>query len=199
MFLHDAIAGFALGLSLIMAIGAQNVFVLQQGILRSHVFAICLTCALSDAILISIGVGGFGWIVKAAAWLEPFLITAGASFLFVYGAISAFKAWKPDTLNFDRTKPSSLMGAVTTCLALTWLNPHVYLDTVVLLGTVSTQYSSRYAFAAGAIVASFFFFFTLGYGASRVAHIFSHRNAWRILDIVVALVMWAIALRLITQ
>lgn len=199
MLFNDAFAGFALGLSLIIAIGAQNVFVLQQGILRSHVFAISLTCALSDAVLISIGVGGFGWIVQAAGWLEPILITAGASFLFAYGAISAYKAWKPDTLKFDRSKPRSLTGAVTTCLALTWLNPHVYLDTVVLLGTVSTQYGSRYAFAAGAIAASFFFFFTLGYGASRVAHIFSNRNAWRILDIVVALVMWAIAFRLIIR
>ncbi|MGI9391677.1 MAG: LysE/ArgO family amino acid transporter [Boseongicola sp.] len=197
LILQDAFAGFALGLSLIIAIGAQNVFVLQQGLMRSHVFAVCFTCAISDAVLISIGVGGFHLIARSVTWFEPLLTTAGAIFLFVYGAISARKSiWPADTEKIGDLVPRSLASVVTTCLAFTWLNPHVYLDTVVLLGAISTQYESRYSFGVGAVAASFFFFFTLGYAAQRLSHLFESRLAWRILYGVVAVIMWTIAFNL---
>ena len=197
ILVQDALAGFALGLSLIIAIGAQNVFVLQQGLMRSHVFAVCITCAVSDAVLISIGVGGFHLIAKSAAWIEPLLTTAGAVFLFVYGAMSARKSiWPGETAQIGNPVSRPLASVVITCLAITWLNPHVYLDTVVFLGAISTQYGSRFSFGAGAVAASLFFFLTLGYGAQRLSHVFESQLAWRILDAIVALVMWSIAFRL---
>jgi L-lysine exporter family protein LysE/ArgO len=195
---HEALAGFALGLSLIAAIGAQNVFVLRQGLMRSHVFAVCAACAISDGVLISIGVGGFHLIAKSSEWIAPFLTTAGAAFLLIYCALSARRSiWPGDVKRIGEQKSGSLASVLSACLAITWLNPHVYLDTVVLMGTVSTQYESRMSFGAGAVVASFLFFFTLGYGARKLSGLFESRLAWRILDAVVALIMWAIALRLI--
>ncbi|MGI9393324.1 MAG: LysE/ArgO family amino acid transporter [Boseongicola sp.] len=198
MFLiQDALAGFALGLSLIIAIGAQNIFVLQQGLMRSHVLVVCTTCAVSDAVLISIGVGGFQLIAKSAAWIEPLLTSAGAIFLFIYGATSArISIWPGDTAKIGNLVSKPLASVVITCLAITWLNPHVYLDTVVFLGAISTQYGSRLSFGIGAVAASFFFFLTLGYGAQRLSHYFESRFAWRILDAIVALIMWTIAFRL---
>ncbi len=197
MIYQDALAGFALGLSLIVAIGAQNVFVLQQGLLRSHVLAVVLTCAISDAILISIGVGGFHLIAESAAWVEPFLTTGGAIFLLIYGALSMRRAlWPAHAMKVGKGTEQSLTAVMLTCLAFTWLNPHVYLDTVVLMGTVSTQYDSRLAFGTGAVLSSFAFFFALGYGARRLAHVFENQTAWRVLDFCVALFMWAIALKL---
>ena len=194
---QDALAGFALGLSLIIAIGAQNVFVLQQGLMRSHVFAACMVCAVSDAILISIGVGGFHLIAGSMAWVQPLLTKAGAIFLTVYGAMSMRKSiWPAETHEIGELIKLPLAGVVIASLGFTWLNPHVYLDTVVLIGAVSTQYESRLSFGLGAVASSFIFFFTLGYGARRISHYFESRLAWRFLDAFVALVMWAIALRL---
>ncbi|MEL6644734.1 MAG: LysE/ArgO family amino acid transporter [Pseudomonadota bacterium] len=192
-------AGFALGFSLILAIGAQNAFVLRQGLRRAHVFAICLTCAMSDAILIAVGVAGFGWIVSSAPWIAPVMTYGGAAFLVVYGALSFWRAATvTEALSAAETGTGSLRAALLTCLALTWLNPHVYLDTVVLLGSVSTQYDgARLWFGAGAMTASFVFFFTLGYGARLLAPFFARPAAWRVLDVVVGLVMWAIALKLV--
>lgn len=192
-------AGFALGFSLILAIGAQNAFVLRQGLRKSHVFAVCLTCALSDAVLIAVGVAGFGWLVQSAPWVAPVMTFAGAAFLVVYGALSFWRAATvSEALSAADTGAGSLRAALITCLALTWLNPHVYLDTVILLGSVSTQYEgARLAFAAGAMTASFIFFFALGYGARLLAPFFAQPAAWRSLDVLVGAVMWSLALKLI--
>ena len=197
--MYEAIAGFGLGLSLIMAVGAQNVFVLRQGILRSNVLLVCLTCAISDAVLISAGIGGFAWASSTIAWLEPFLRVGGAVFLLFYGGLSAYRAfWQNGVVDFDGPEPvSSALAAFSTCLALTWLNPHVYLDNVVLIGSLSTQYDSRAAFAIGAVLASFAFFLTLGYGAGRLAPIFEKARAWAAVDAAAALIMWGIAVKLL--
>lgn len=191
-------AGFALGLSLIMAIGAQNAFVLRQGIRRSHVFAVCLTCALSDAILIGAGVAGFGRLAEAAPWVDPVMRWGGAVFLLAYGARAFLSAWRGGVVLAVAGQGAEALGPVlATCLALTWLNPHVYLDTVVLLGAVAAQYEDQLGFAMGAMSASFVFFFTLGYGARRLAPLFARPQAWRVLDVGVGLLMWAIAFSLI--
>lgn len=192
-------AGFALGFSLILAIGAQNAFVLRQGLRRAHVFAVCLTCAVSDAILIAAGVAGFGWIVSTAPWIEPVMTWGGAAFLAVYGGMSFWRAaTQTEVLAAADTGTGSLQAALLTCLGLTWLNPHVYLDTVVLLGSVSTQYEgARLAFGTGAATASFVFFFALGYGARLLAPLFARPVAWRVLDVIVGIVMWTIALKLV--
>lgn len=192
------IAGFGLGLSLIMAIGAQNAFVLRQGIRRSHVFAVCLTCALSDAVLIAGGVAGFGSLAQAAPWIEPVMRWGGAAFLIVYGARAFLSAWRGGAVLMVEGSAVEALGPVlATCLALTWLNPHVYLDTVVLLGSVAAQYEDRLGFAIGAMTASFVFFFTLGYGARRLAPLFARPQAWRVLDAGVGCLMWVIAAALI--
>ncbi|MGR3757715.1 MAG: LysE/ArgO family amino acid transporter [Tranquillimonas sp.] len=193
-----AVAGFALGLSLILAIGAQNAYVLRQGLRRSHVLAVCLTCALSDAILITAGVAGFGWLVQSAPWLEPAMRWLGAAFLLVYGAMSFRAALTPGRLVAAEGKVVGLRGAILTALALTWLNPHVYLDTVVLLGSVASGWDGqRIAFALGATTASFVFFFSLGYGARALAPLFARPAAWRVLDALVGGTMWAIAAGLV--
>ncbi len=188
------IAGFSLGFSLILAIGAQNAFVLRQGLRHEHVFAVCLTCALSDALLIAAGVAGFGALVTALPWLENAMRFGGAAFLIWYGARALLAAWKGgEVLEAGNGARVSLRSALLTCLALTWLNPHVYLDTVVLLGSVSAQYDDRPLFALGAANASFVFFFGLGYGARLLRPFFARPASWRILDAVVGLTMWAIA------
>ena len=190
-------AGFALGLSLILAIGAQNAFVLRQGVLRQHVFVVCLTCALSDALLIAAGVAGFGSLVLALPWFEITMRFGGAAFLLFYGARSFWAAWRGGAALEIGGAGKGLRAALVTCLALTWLNPHVYLDTVVLLGGISAQYESGIDFAIGAMSASFVFFFSLGYGARLLAPLFAKPQAWRILDILVGLTMWAIAGKLL--
>ena len=197
--LSAAMAGFAFGFSLILAIGAQNAFVLRQGLRGSHVFAVSATCALSDAILITAGVAGFSVLNEAIPALAPVMRWAGAAFLIVYGALSFRAALQSnDALDPASKGTGTLKTALLTCLALTWLNPHVYLDTVLLLGSVSTQYpGQQLAFGSGAVVASFTFFFSLGYGASLLRPVFSRPVSWRILEVVVGLTMWAIALKLI--
>lgn len=194
-----AATGFAAGLSLIMAIGAQNAFVLRQGLLQSHVFWICLICAGSDAILVSIGVAGFGALSQTAPWLEPVMRYGGAAFLFWYGARSFLAALRPRTMAQSGGPASGLQEAVLTCLALTWLNPHVYLDTLALLGAISSPYqgADRWAFGMGAVSASFCFFFSLGYGARYLTPVFASPSAWRVLDVGIGCVMWAIAAALL--
>ncbi len=194
------IAGFALGFSLILAIGAQNAFVLRQGLRREHVFPLCLTCAVSDAILIAAGVAGFGTLAQAAPWFETVMRYGGAVFLTWYALRSFRSAWQGgaamETGNGQRT---SLRAALLTVLAFTWLNPHVYLDTVVLIGSISAQYVDRMAFAIGAMTSSFVFFFTLGYGARVLSPIFARPRAWQILDVVIGVVMLAIATKLVVM
>lgn len=194
------IAGLSIGLSLIVAIGAQNAFVLRQGLKGEHVFAVCLACALSDAVLIFLGVTSFGQIAAVLPWLDPVMRFGGAAFLIWYGAKSMYSALKSHgALSVSESGMAGpLFPTLLACLAITWLNPHVYLDTVVLLGTISTQFTGREAqFAAGAITGSFAFFFALGYGAAFLRPIFAKPFAWRILEGIIALVMWAIALKLV--
>lgn len=192
-------AGFFLGLSLIAAIGAQNAFVLRQGLLRQYVAAVCFACALSDAVLIMAGVAGFGALVIAAPWIAAVMTLAGCAFLAVYGIRSFFAAFRHKRQGLDpaRADKASLKRTLLTCLAFTWLNPHVYLDTVVFLGSVSTGYGDRrFVFAAGAMTASFIFFFALGYGARFLAPLFARPVAWRVLDFLIGCIMLVLALKL---
>lgn len=194
----DFLPGFALGFSLILAIGAQNAFVLRQGLRKEHVFWICLTCAASDAALIAAGVTGIGAITRMLPWFEPAMRYGGAAFLTWYGARSLLSAWRGGSaLDTGQAEGASLRRSLLIVLALTWLNPHVYLDTVLLIGSISSQYDDRLSFALGAMTASFVFFFSLGYGASLLAPLFARPTAWRILDLIIGIVMWAIALKLL--
>ncbi len=198
--MENALAsGFALGMSLILAIGAQNAFVLRQGLKRSHVFVICLTCALSDALLIIAGVSGFGWLAGSLPWLASVMKWGGALFLLGYGGMSFYAAYKGGQTMDAEGSAVSLRSAFLTCLALTWLNPHVYLDTVALLGAVSAQFDDKVGFGAGAALASFVFFFSLGYGARLLAPMFARPVAWKILDLIIGIVMWSIAIGLLTH
>lgn len=194
------LTGFATGLSLILAIGAQNAFVLRQGILRQHVFLLCLFCATSDAALIAAGVGGFAALVHALPAL-PFLMSlAGAAFLFVYGLSRFREAWSVDYAMQIEGHGRSLRKTLAIAAAFTWLNPHVYLDTLGLIGAISTGFpdgAQKWAFGIGAVSASFAFFFSLGYGARLLAPAMQNPRAWRVLDALIGLVMWAIAAKLL--
>src|SRR5689334_24388331 len=177
--------GFLLGLSLIVAIGAQNAFVLRQGLRGEHVLAVCLACAVSDAVLILAGVGGFAQAGAWVPWLEAAARYAGAAFLLAHG-LRSFRAavCSGDALTPTAAVPAGLGATLATCLALTWLNPHVYLDTVVLVGSVSTQFAaSQGPFALGAMTASFVFFLSLGYGARLLRPVFARPGAWRVLEV----------------
>ena len=192
------LAGFTLGFSLILAIGAQNAFVLRQGLRREYVLATVLICAGSDAALIAAGVTGFGALAQAVPGLETAMRYGGAAFLVWYGARNFWAAWRGgEVLDAGGEARHSLRGVVLTVVALTWLNPHVYLDTVVLLGSISAQYETRLTFALGAMLASFVFFFSLGFGARLLAPLFARPTAWRVLDLVVGTTMWAIAAKLL--
>ncbi|MEX3316052.1 LysE/ArgO family amino acid transporter [Sulfitobacter sp. PS-8MA] len=198
--LTSFLPGFALSLTLIMAIGAQNAFVLRQGLRREHVLPLCLVCAASDAILIMAGVAGFGALAEAAPWFGPLMRYGGAAFLLWYGWRNALSAWRGgEALETEGQATRSLGKAILTLLALTWLNPHVYLDTLVLLGSISAQYPDRLSFGIGAALASFVFFFALGYGARLLAPLFAKPRSWQVLDGVIALTMWAIAVKLLVM
>ena len=192
-------AGFSLGFSLILAIGAQNAFVLRQGLKQEHVFLVFIICAVSDALLVSAGVAGFASVMKHLPWIEPAARYAGVAFLSVYGAKSFWQACQADqSLIASKDAVTSATKVALTCLALTWLNPHVYLDTVFLLGAISTQYpTEQLQFALGGITASFLFFGTLAYGARLLAPVFEKPMAWRVLDVIIAIIMWFIAVKLL--
>jgi len=193
------VTGLTMGLSLIVAIGAQNAFVLRQGLRDEHVLAVSLACALSDAVLITLGVTGFRTVSAVMPALDPLMRYGGAAFLFWYSAKSFHAALTASTaLAVTEAGPAGLTRTLGTCLALTWLNPHVYLDTVVLLGTISTQFpGSEAAFAAGAITGSFLFFFALGFGARWLRPLFVWPASWRVLEAVIGVTMAAIVLRLL--
>ena len=193
-----ALQGYLVSLSLILAIGAQNAFVLRQGLRREHVGVVVLACAISDAILIALGVTGFGAVSTAVPWLAEAMRWGGVIFLLVYGALR-FKAALAggEALQPGAGAAVSVSKVLTTVLVLTWANPHVYLDTVVLLGSISAQYPGhRLAFGAAAAAGSFSFFTALGYGARLLAPVFANPKAWVVLEIVVGATMWAIALGL---
>ena len=191
--------GLTTALTLILAIGAQNAFVLRQGIARAHVLPVCLTCALSDAILITLGVTSFARVAALLPMLDPVLRLFGAGFLAWYGAKSFLRALKADdALQLAATGAGTLSQALVTCLLLTWANPHVYLDTLVLIGSLATRFpGSEAAFGAGAVTASFGFFFALGYGARLLRPIFERPGAWRALEAAIGVTMWAIAASLL--
>ncbi|MCL2735441.1 MAG: LysE/ArgO family amino acid transporter [Propionibacteriaceae bacterium] len=193
------VAGFGAGLSLIVAIGAQNAFVLRQGLRKEHVGAIVAVCVASDILLICAGTGGLDQIGRAASWALPVMRWLGVGFLLVYGAISLSRAWKDQSLvdQSERTG-ASRWSIVLTAVALTWLNPHVYLDTVLLLGSLAVSHRpSQWWFAVGAMCASCVWFPVLGYGARWLRPLFASPRAWRVLDVVIAVVMWGIAASLI--
>ena len=227
--LSPVLAGLGLGLSLIIAIGAQNLFVLRQGIRREHVLLIATICAVSDAVLIALGVSGVGLVLSAVPWLIDVVRWTGAAFLIAYGLLAARRAWRPkgeslavsegapptaDAPEFlasgEARRPAAsrvstavrastrVLPLVLTCLALTWLNPHVYLDTVFLLGTVSnTHGDDRWLFAAGAMAGSVVWFFSLAVGARYLGRWLGTPRAWRILDAVIAVVMIALGISLV--
>jgi L-lysine exporter family protein LysE/ArgO len=199
MSLSVYVTGLLAGLSLIVAIGAQNAFVLRQGLMGAHVFAVALACSLSDAALIALGVTSFRQIAVVAPWFLPAMRYGGAAFLIWYGARSLYSALRSsEALTAGDARASTLAQTLAMCLALTWLNPHVYLDTLMLLGAISTRFPGQEAsFAAGAMTGSFLFFFSLGYGAKWLRPIFTSPTSWRVLEALIAVTMWAIALKLI--
>lgn len=193
------LAGFFLGGGLIVAIGAQNAFVLRLGLLRQHVFAVCLLCAICDAVLIILGIAGLGSLVSNSPVLLNIATYGGALFLFVYGVMAFRRALSPDAMQMAQQTTMSLGVALSTALAFTFLNPHVYLDTVVLVGSISAQYSgqARIAFGVGAVSASIVWFFALGYGARLLAPLFAMSRSWQVLDVLIGCVMWTLAASLL--
>lgn len=198
--LGSALAGLGLSGSLIVAIGAQNAFVLRQGLRREHVGLVATLCFVSDATLIVIGCAGLGQLIQAyPAWVSA-VTWIGAAFLTVYGLLHVRSALRPQALQADApVTPTPRSTVIRTVLALTWLNPHVYLDTVLLLGSIAGRYpgAQRVAFAVGACTASLLWFYGLGYGAVRLAPLFARPGAWRVLDGLIAVVMLTIAASLL--
>jgi len=194
-----ALTGLLTGLSLIVAIGAQNAFVLRQGIRREHVMAVVLVCALADAALITAGVAGLGALISGSAVALELVRYGGAAFLLVLAVGALRRARRPERLDPAAQAPARLGPVVLTTLGLTFLNPHVYLDTVVLLGSLASHHGpeGRWAFAGGAVVASLLWFSTLGFGARRLAPLFARPRAWQVLDLLVAAVMVTIAVTLL--
>lgn len=197
--LTAAAAGFGTGLSLIVAVGAQNAFVLRQGIRRDAVLAVVGICALSDALLIALGVGGVGAVV--VAWPDALTVVGwiGGAFLLCYGALAARRVFRPaGALRAEGGTAGSRRRAVLTCLALTWLNPHVYLDTVFLLGSVAADRGPlRWTFGLGAAAASLVWFAVLGFGARHLGRFLARPAAWRVLDGLVAATMIVLGVSLI--
>ncbi|MEV7345816.1 LysE/ArgO family amino acid transporter [Streptomyces sp. NPDC093544] len=196
--LAAAAAGFGTGLSLIVAIGAQNAFVLRQGIRRDAVLAVVGICALSDAALIALGVGGVGAVV--VAWPAALTVVAliGGAFLLVYGFLAALRVLRPSALEAAAVPAGSRRRVLLTCLALTWLNPHVYLDTVFLLGSIAADRGPlRWTFGLGAVLASVCWFAALGFGARLLGRFLARPSAWRVLDGLVATTMVAMGAVLI--
>ena len=193
------VAGFALSLSLILAIGAQNAFVLRQGIRRSHVTLVVASCILSEAVLIFSGVAGFAALMERVPAIEPITRWGGAAFILGYGVLSLKRAITANVaLEAADTQAQTARTTLLTCLALTWLNPHVYLDTLVLIGAVAAQYGpQRWLFGWGALAASTIFFIVLGFGARALQPIFAKPSAWRVLDGGVGILMICLAIAIV--
>ncbi|QEO08770.1 LysE/ArgO family amino acid transporter [Protaetiibacter larvae] len=197
--LAAALAGLGLGLSIIVAIGAQNAFVLRQGLRREHIVAIVAICVLSDVALIGLGIAGTGWVLSAVPWLMTAVRIAGAAFLATYAALAARRALRVDAARLEvaadgsASRSRTLLTAIATALAVTWLNPHVYLD-IALIGSIANGHGdARWLFGAGVVAGSALWFTTLGLGARALAPLFARPLAWRILDGAIALVMLTLA------
>ena len=194
------VPGLLTGLSLIVAIGAQNAYVLRQGLRREHVGVVVAICSLSDLVLILAGVAGIGTIVERAPAALEVIRWLGVAFLTVYGLMSLWRARTPDALHAATAEPASRARVAGRAVALTWLNPHVYLDTVLLLGGIAATHGDpgRWWFAAGASLASLVWFGALGYGARRLHGVLSSPRAWQVLEVLIGLTMLVIAVSLAT-
>ena len=199
MILIPYLQGLAAGAGLIIAIGAQNAFVLSQGIRGRFNFITPLICSLSDAVLISAGVLGVGGFFSVNPGLIKWASWGGASFLTYYGLRSLVSAFSKNELSAENSGPATLGSAVLATLAVTLLNPHVYLDTIVLLGSISSSFPGygRYFFGAGAVTASFLWFFILSFGGRKLSPFFKNPRSWKVLDILIAAVMFLIAFSLV--
>jgi L-lysine exporter family protein LysE/ArgO len=191
------VIGFIASFTLIAAIGAQNAFVLRQGIRREHVLPVVAMCTVSDIVLISAGIAGVGAIISAHPSALNIAKFGGALFLVGYGLLAARRAWRPSSLSPSEKAPARLIEVLVTCAALTFLNPHVYLDTVVLLGALANEHrDERWLFGVGAVTASAVWFVGLGLGARRLAGLFASPLTWRILDGVIAVMMIGLGISL---
>jgi len=187
--------GFLTGLSLIIAIGAQNAFVIRQGLAKSHVLLVVSICAISDAFLIFLGTGGLGTLIQAQPSLLEFIRWFGVAYLTWFGVKSLRSVFRQQSLTTGNTTSASKRTAVLSVLGFTFLNPHVYLDTVVLLGSIANQFESdRWYFALGASVGSVLWFSAIGFGARAASRYMSRPVFWKILDSVIALVMFSVAI-----
>lgn len=192
------LAGFGTSLSLIVAIGVQNAFVLRQGIRREAVLTVVAICGASDAVLIGLGVGGVGALVQAWPAAVTAVAVVGGLFLLAYGFLAAKRALKPSSMSMDGATTGSRKRAALTCLAMTWLNPHVYLDTILLLGSIAAGYGAlRWDFAIGAVLASVSWFTAIGFGARLLTSFFTKPSSWRVLDGLVAATMVVVGVGLL--
>jgi L-lysine exporter family protein LysE/ArgO len=200
VLIATAAAGLGLGLSLIVVIGAQNALVLRQGVRAEHVVAVVAICVVSDVVLILLGISGIGFVVARFPVVLTVIRYGGSAFLIGYGLLAARRFLLPQSLRVDQAAARpSLRATVLTVLALTWLNPHVYLDTVLLLGSVANTHGGegRWAFGLGAAIASSAWFATLGFGARFLGPLFARPTAWRLLDAVISITMIALGVRLL--
>ena len=196
--MHAAIPGFFTGLSLILAIGAQNAFLLRLGLARNYVFVAVAICAISDAALIALGISGLGVVIEQSTFALELVKWVGVTYLCMYALRSFWRARFPEVLIPASDSPRRLAAVIAATLGFTFLNPHVYLDTVLLIGSIGNQYGSdRWWFALGATLASLTWFVTLGFGSQAAAPLMSQRRTWRILDTAIGVIMLLIALRLI--
>ena len=189
------ISGFLISISLILALGPQNVFVLRQGLLGSHVFAACLICSISDALLIAAGVLGVGLFISEIEELAIWMSVGAALFLIAYGILRIKSAFNPKGMEVGEGESKDLWPTILAGLAFTYLNPHVYVDTLLLIGGASSSYAGdeKLMFGIGAATASFVFFFSLGYGAKRLSPILNNPESWKIIDLFIAGVMFTVA------
>ena len=191
------VLGFIASFTLIAAIGAQNAFVLRQGIRREHVLPVVALCTVSDIVLISAGIAGVGALISTHPSALNIAKFGGALFLVGYGLLAARRAWRPSSLPPSEKAPARLLDVLVTCAAITFLNPHVYLDTVVLLGALANEHrDERWLFGVGAVTASAVWFFSLGLGARRLAGLFASPLTWRILDGLIAVMMIGLGISL---
>ncbi|MCW2835398.1 MAG: amino acid transporter [Nocardioides sp.] len=196
IFLTGVVTGFAL----IVAVGAQNAFILRQSLRGERVLPLIVVCVLSDVLAITVGVAGLGAVLERWPAVLPIAQIGGGLYLLAFGIQSAMRAWRPTALVADGGTPMTMRRAVLLTLALTWLNPHFYLDTVVMLGTVANSFGDqRWWFCAGSIVASLVWFPTLGFGSRFLRGLFARPSAWRVLDSGIAVLMGVLGVGLLAH